>query len=150
MLNKFILSFTSLLLAASANAEISPVYKQLRIIDEAVQAMTTIVGGDADEMQISKIDIKSVTAVEVTTPAYICKVSIKFKPMPPGMAGAAKVSGSVSKKDCKDTESELPSLSYESIGPKLSKAASLGKMIDAIEVKLNSKGNEVLVISYQK
>lgn len=162
MIKKLSILLATLLTAGIANAKISPVYEVLRIIDEATEAVAELDGEDQEELEIAKVElvtsgesaahIASATRVIVTTEKKSCNVRIIRKNPPPGLIGASLLSATVSAKSCSEvmTTEVVKTMKYEKIAPKLSKAASEGKLISGLEVTSTKAGKAKLKLVYAK
>ena len=162
MIKNLSILFATLLTATIAHAKISPVYEVLRIIDEATQAMAEHLEVDQDDLEISNIKlhvlqgqsdvhVASAREVTVTVGRMSCVANIHRKNPPPGMIGGSLLSATISKSGCRDLWDVSPkSIAYGKIAPKLSKAASEGKLISAIQVTETKAGKAKLKLVYAK
>lgn len=142
-MKKTLLTFiSSMTLASSAFAMISPSYMTVKVIDAAVEEMAEKMFSyeDAEEAPIASIEVLS-KGIQVTINNTSCLVTITRKPLPPGAAGSPGVIAKISdeKRDCQVIREDLKTVTYDKVLQKLDRAAKLGKIVQKVSVTNSGK-----------
>lgn len=136
--------FLTIAVTSTSNAMMAPEYRQLRVLDAAVEEMATNYFNfeDADEAPIAAIKTEANGDVSVTINNTVCLVALKAKPLPPGAAGTPGIIAKI--KECGVIREDLKTVTYEKVMAKMRAAAQLGKIV--LGVDITKKGSIKLTV----